>query len=99
MALPLFQKSNDQNFSLMQTQWKAQLDPLIINPITKGNQISNASLVIGKNVINHLLGRNMLGWFITDITSGAQVYRSEPMNDKTLTLTSNAIATVNIWCY
>lgn len=99
MGLPLFNKANDQNFSLMQTSWKSQIDPLIINSITKGNQKSNVSLIIGENVINHLLGRNMIGWFITDITSGAQVYRSQPMNDKTLVLTSNAIATVNIWCY
>lgn len=52
------------------------------------------------NVINHKLGRMQQGWVITDINNVAtSIYRSQPFNDKTLTLTSSGAVTVNIWVY
>ena len=81
---------------LMQTQWAAQLNPLLDNPLSSAILLEGVSLNNGVTVVNHLLGRQMQGWFIVDINGAATVYRSAPMNNKTLTLTSSAAVTVNI---
>lgn len=53
-------------------------------------------MINGVTTINHKLGQVQQGWFIIDINGAATVYRSQPFNDKTLVLTSNAAVTVNI---
>lgn len=78
------------------TRWKALLDPLLKNPINGVQLLKGVQLNSGSTVINHLLGRQMQGWFITDIDGAATIYRSEDFNDLTLTLTSSAAVTVNI---
>lgn len=95
MALPVF-KSPDRDFMLMQTNWASQLNPALANPLNSANILKGVNLINGVTVINHLLGRMMQGWFITDINGAATVYRSAPMNATTLTLTSSAQVTVNI---
>ena len=82
------------------TRWKALLDPVLANTILQGNQISGVVLVANTPfVVNHLLSRQMIGWFITDQNANAQVWRTQPLNSKTLTLEASANVTVNIWCY
>lgn len=93
--LPLF-KTNDRILSQLQTQWAAILNVLIGNPSLQCNILSNVSLKNGVTVINHLLGRTQQGWRIVDINGSASIYRSQPFNDKTLTLTSNAAVTVSL---
>lgn len=83
----------------MQTQWATQLDPVISNQIVNGLLIKNVKLINGITVVNHLLGRQMQGWYIVDINANVGVHRSQPMNDKTLTLTSSGIAVCNLWCF
>lgn len=82
--------------SLQQTRWKSILDPLLANPLNNISVLENVSLTTGANTINHLLGRMMQGWLILDIDGAATIYRSEPMSDITLTLTSSANVTVNL---
>lgn len=98
--LPKFQATGPtptaQDFMLMQSQWKSKLDPLLGNPLNSASILSGVVLKNGTNVINHLLGQMMRGWTITDINGAATIYRSAPLNEKTLTLTSNAAVTVNI---
>lgn len=98
MQLPYFQ-SPDQTFGLLQTRWKSILDPVIANTLMNGNLINNFTLVNGNNVINHQLGRMMIGWMISDINAAATIYRSQPMNNLTLTLNSNAGCVVDIWVF
>lgn len=93
--LPIF-NSLSKELSLLQTGWSALIDPIIGRAQNKSNILQNIVLISGTNVINHLLGRKMQGWSIVDINSAAQVYRSVPFNDLTLTLISDAITTVNI---
>lgn len=83
----------------MQSIWKSQLDPILANPILKGLQLKNIALINGVTVVNHLLSRTQQGWFITDIDGAANIYRSQPLNDKTLVLTSNANVSINIWVF
>lgn len=95
MALPIFQTSN-KDLMLMQTKWAGELNPVLRNPLTNASQLTGIVLITGVNVINHLLGQQMQGWYITDINTGASIYRSAPFNNLTLTLTSSAPATVNL---
>lgn len=91
MQLPLL-----SNFAQLATRWKSLLDPLLANPLNDVSVIYNVSLINGATTINHLLGQKMTGWYIVDINGAATIYRSQPLNDKTLTLTSNAAVTVSI---
>lgn len=90
-------QTDDKNFQLLQTSWSAELNPLLSNPLSNGIFLSNVLLINGSNTINHLLGRKMQGWFITDQNASASIYRSQPLNAQTLTLTSNANVTVTIY--
>jgi hypothetical protein len=83
-------------FSQMLTRWSSILNPFVANPSNNSSVLSNISLTVGINSINHLLGRTMQGWFLVDQNSVGTVYRSAPLNDKTLTLTSSAAMTVSI---
>lgn len=82
---------------LMQTQWASYINPLLDNPLTNGIFLPNISLVTGANVINHLLGRKMQGWILSDINAAVTVFRSAPFNNLTLTLTASGPAVVNIY--
>lgn len=95
MNLPQIQ-SDDQDFQLMQNKWASILNPLLARPLSSANILKSVQLSIGTNVINHLLGRKLQGWIMSDINAAAQVFRSQPMNDKTLTLTSDAVCIVDI---
>lgn len=81
---------------MMQTKWKSVLDPLLLNPLNQVSILSNIVLSSGANIINHKLGRTPQGWFLTDIQEAAHIYRSQPFNEKTLTLFSDGTVTVNV---
>lgn len=83
----------------MLTKWSSILNPLLKKVLPQGLLLSNVALANGDTTINHLLSRQMIGWFLTDIDGAAQIYRSQPLNDKTLTLTSSAAVTVSIWVF
>lgn len=95
MSLPIFQSGN-KDLSLMQTKWASQLNPVLNNPITNPLLLKGIKLISGDNTINHLLGTKMQGYIISDIDSPVTLYRSQPFNDLTLTLTSSGTATVSI---
>ncbi len=93
--LPKFQ-TNDQTLSLLQTKWTSILNPIIANPMTNMQVIENVTLINGATTINHLLQRQMQGWTILDVNAAATIYRSQPMNDTTITLTSNAACIIKL---
>jgi len=76
--------------------WAQALNPVIANPTNSIQLVQNIALTTGTNIINHGLGREMKGWFLTDIQGVASIYRSAPMNNSTLTLTSSANVTCSI---
>lgn len=98
MALTYFQ-TDLRDLSLLQTSWQAQLNPLLLNPLVQGISRNNLVLSSGVNTINHLLGRKPLGFVITDINASATIFRSQPFNPLTLTLTASANATVNLYVF
>lgn len=102
MSLPLFQPGPDvlpKDFILLQNNWKAQIDPLLALALTQGFVIPSVPLANGLTVINHRLGRLLQGWFLTDINGAATIYRSAPKNALTLTLTSSAVVTADVFVF
>jgi len=95
--LPIFQSS--EQFLNMQTQWAAALNPWLLNPMAKGIFLNDVTLKAGANSINHLLQRMQQGWAIVDIQNPITVYRSQPFNATTLTLTSSGAGTVSLYVF
>lgn len=96
--LTIFQDPN-KNLMLLQTSWSKEINPLLNNTLMNGQMLKDISLVTGANTINHLLSRKMQGWMLVDINAAVTVYRSQPMNDKTLTLTASGNAIVSLWVF
>lgn len=95
MEIPFF-KTDSTDLSLLQTKWRAILNPLLKRPLNNVSILKNVSLISGDNKVPHLLGRLQKGWVILDIDSGARVYRNQPLNESFLYLSSNSDATVSI---
>ncbi len=93
MGSPL---SPNLSWDLANPKWAASLNPIIANPLSSGSILKNVILINGETVINHGLGRLMQGWIITDINGVATIYRSQPLNSSTISLTSSAVVTVSI---
>lgn len=91
-----------QALPLMQTTWAQQLDPVISNEIVNGQLLQNQPLINGVTVVNHKLGRKLVGWFVVGINGAAIVYDSQASNQTpqlTLVLNSNAAVSVNLWVF
>lgn len=95
MALPIF-FNTDKDFQLMQQKWASQLNPLLASSTSNPTILPGVVLKSGANVINTTQGSKTQGWFIADIDAPATIYRSAPLNNLTLTLTSSAAATVTL---
>lgn len=83
-------------WSLANPKWAAELNVFLANPVNAISILSNISLIMGDNVINHGLQQKQQGWVITDQQGVASIYRSQPFNSINLTLTSSAAVTVSI---
>lgn len=98
MALPKFQ-TDDQALSLLQTNWKTQLDPVISLPLSNSLILENVQLVTGKNIIDHKLGRNLSGWIVTLQNGLSSIYDLQtinPLPDKNLWLQASSGVNVNL---
>lgn len=98
MKLAIF-NTDDKNFSLMQTSWASAINPVLSSPLNNGLLLKGVPLATGVTVINHKLGRLLQGWQICDVNGAATIYRSAAKNDLTLTLTSSAAVTVDIFVF
>jgi len=79
--------------------WANALNPVINAPLNNVKIISNFSFVTGTNILNHGLGRLLIGWFIIDPQGLGTLFRSAPRDTKTLTLTSssNFISSIGVF--
>lgn len=85
---------------LMQTRWATLLNPLLVNPIFNGLAINEIILDAGvPKAIQTNLGQVQVGWFITDQLSNSNIWRTEPLNDKTLTLQADNDTTISLWVF
>lgn len=86
----------------MQTTWAQALNPIISNEILQGQLLTQENLINGTTIVNHRLGRKLIGWFVVGITGAATIYDNQAANQTpqlTLSLTSNAAVTANIWVF
>ena len=86
----------------MQTTWAQQLNPVIYNELLQGQLLTNISLINGNNVVNHKLGRKLIGWFIVGINAPATIYDTQSTNQSpqlTLDLVSSADCLCNMWVF
>lgn len=81
-------------------KWAAQLNPLLGLPIVNGQQISGIVLAATTPLaIYHSLGQAPQGWIVVDNSANAVLWRTQPLNAKTITLEASAATTISIWIY
>lgn len=80
-------------------RWSSIIEPVLQLPPNNGILRKNIAITTGVNVINTLLGKQQQGWIITDIDAVANLHRSQPFNNLTLTLTSSAPCNISLWVY
>ena len=94
------QLSTSLTFPQLLTKWSATLNPIIAIKFLNGNAVNGIALLANTpQQINHGLGRNQVGFFLTDQNAAASVYRVEPFNAQSITLEASANVTINLWCY
>ena len=89
----------DRLVNQLQSNIVTPLNDLLKNEIVNNNILKDVKLVIGLNHINHLLGRELIGWFVIRRTSDAVIYDAQNTNktpDVTLILYSDAVATISL---
>lgn len=87
-------------WDLANTRWASVLNPILALPILNGNMIEEINLVASTpQTINHLLQQTPTGWFITDNTANAVIWRTRDFNPLTITLESDADTTIAIWVF
>lgn len=84
---------------MMQSSWKSVLEPVLSIPLNDGILLQSVALASGVTVVNHRLGRKLVGWMVTDRDGAASVYRSAAKNELTLTLTSSGAITVDLFVF
>lgn len=90
------------SLDMMQVRWATELDPLLQNPILKGQVLKNIELKTGANTVPTKLSRNLQGWFIVRQRGSATFYDEQDFNaypNLYLTLVSSADVSVDIWVY
>lgn len=101
MSLPQFQ-SGDRNFQMLQNQWATAIDPVLVNPLVQGRLVQGVVLTAGDNVINHKLGRALIGWMIVRNNASVTFYDKQDSNamaNLTLVLNASGAATVSLWVF
>jgi hypothetical protein len=87
-------------WELAQTKWASILNPIIRLPILAGNKISGIDLkATTPKPINHLLQRLPQGWFLVDKDSNANIWRTLPFTDTTITLESSADSNITLYIF
>lgn len=96
--LPLI--TNSADLPTLAPRWKSQLDPVLANKLVQGQTLANIALVASTPLaIYHSLGQIMTGWIITDNDANSVIWRTQPLNAKTLTLESSANTVISLWVF
>lgn len=96
--LPSFSTS-DRILSMMQSAWATLIDPILANPANNTVLLPNIVLGIGSTVVNHKLGRKLIGWQIVRQRAAASIYDTQDanqMSNLTLNLVSDAAVVVDL---
>lgn len=84
------------DWKIAQTRWSAMIEPFMNNPANNSLVLKSVPLVIGTNVINHRLGRNLQGWYPTRIRNVATALYDTQDTNQTPSLTLVLVSTANV---
>ena len=87
-------------WDLASTKWAGTLNPVLALPILNGQQITGISLSAAvPKEISHSLGQIVQGWILVDNNAASIIYRTQPLNAKTITLQASINSIISIWIY
>jgi hypothetical protein len=95
-------QTEDRVINQLQDNVISTVNPLVSNPLLSGTLLQSVSLASGANTVNHLLGRNLIGWFVTRRNNASTIYDTQntnPLPSKTLTLTTSGAVTVDLFVF
>ena len=100
MASKLAQFQTDNSaLAQMQNSWASILNPIVNNAANSPILLQNVLLTIGRNSVNHKLGKKLSGWTIVRKRANAAIYDNQdanPIQNLTLILISDADVEVDI---
>lgn len=93
----------DRAFNQYQANVQNALAPVLACAIPVGAQLKSISLIMGDNVVNTGLGRQLNGWFIVRLRAPASLYdkydtQSQP-KDQSIVINASAACVADIWVY
>lgn len=91
-------QSDDRVMNRFQDNTSAVFQALANIPLLQGHLIEDYQILTGTNSINHGLQGPLTGWFITDISSPAVIYKAGATRD-ILTLVSDADTLISLWVF
>jgi hypothetical protein len=83
----------------MSTKWAAILNPVLQNPLNQASILKNISLSAGANIVPHMLGAALQGWYIIRQRAPSQIYDTQDSNPTpaiTLTLQASTPVVVDL---
>lgn len=96
-------QSPDRIINQLQDNIANVVNPIASNLVINGLVLMRVPLVNGSNTINHLLGRNLIGWFLTRqrdvLVVVFDTQDSNPTPQLTLQLTTSADIVVDIYVF
>lgn len=97
---PTILQTEDINLNRVQSNFVRALNPVFNNALLDGGLLKNVSLISGQNAVNHLLGRNLTGWFLVRKRGSSDVWDTQDVNATPhLTLLLNAASAVEVDIY
>ena len=95
-------QTDDRNVNQLQQNVQAALGPLLTNPALNGRVLQGISLLAGPNIINHGLGRKLVGWMIVRQRAASSVYDAQDVNTQpalTLALVVSAPVVCDLYVF
>ena len=95
-------QTSSREFNQFQSQVISSVQPVLSNPIVNGRLIESLSVSSGSNIIDHGLGRELLGWIVVRNNANVTFYDTQASNAnpaRTLLLTASGNATISLYVF
>ena len=102
--LPKFKSFNSSNMEINRLQDNVAdgFNPVLNSPILDSVIVKDVALIVGDNVVNHLLGRPPLGWIVIRKRAAGNFYDKQDTNtipNRTIVINSDSAVTVDIYFF
>lgn len=102
--LPKFKTFNtaDIEMNRLQDNIETSVNSVLTAVILDYNIVTNVALVVGDNVVNHLLGRAPIGWFVVRKRGPGNFYDkqdSNPTPTRNYIINSDSAVTVDLYFF